>query len=996
MSAQGPAPGQKQRVLYVNSYHPGYTWSDQILEGLNGRLKPAFGERVDLQVEFLDGKRYSSELEGPLGSVLLSFFRAKYAETRFDLLLVSDQDAYNFMRKARKDVFPDVPMIFAGVEQPGDLASHTTGILASTDIRGNIDLIRQVLPAVKRIVVLSDNSVTGQINRALFQKENADLASRCEFLFLGTKPDEVPEKILEAVTRLQPSTDAVFFLDYYSSSSGPVNPAIFIKALTSASRAPVFSHVDLYINYGILAGKMNSGLLQGRQMADIAIGVLRGASIAHLAPQMEVSVPTADYSALARFSIEAARFPEGTRFLNKSENILSRYRWHITVILGFLLLLAVLIVILVFLLRRQKLLEIHARRSAAHFQMLFQNAPVPVACYSTSGKSIGVNDQLTKTLGYTLEDLPDIDAWWQCAYPDPDYRRKNIEAWSAVIEKSRETGEKIQTAEYSIACKDGSIKSLCLSACILEDRIIVSFFDVTDQKRTEEELRNSEENLRITLNSIGDAVIATDTQGVVTRMNPVAEKLTGWGMTEAVGRKLHDVFNNFTADDRKPVQSPVENVVATGKKFGLASHTVLRARNGKEYQIADSGAPILADSGEIVGAILVFHDVTEEYTLQAQLAQSQKMDAIGQLAGGVAHDFNNILSGVMGAAELLKSRIAPDDATSRKYVSLILASSQRAAELTRQLLTFSRKKQAISTVVDVHAAIDDVIALLEKTIDKRISITRNFAEEKALAIGDGSLIRSALINLGINSVHAMPEGGSLVYATKIVQISETIDETGEFELVPGRFLQVIVCDTGCGIPPENLKRVFEPFFTTKEPGKGTGLGLAAVYGTIRQHKGAISITSQVGKGTSVKILLPSAGFEIPGLSAMKEPVRGTGTILLVDDEPIIRATGRAILEQFGYQVLLAENGREAVRVYRENNRRIDLVILDMIMPDMNGRDCFYELKRIRPDVKVLLASGFSKEEDLSEMREQGLAGFISKPYQGAELSQKIAELTRHR
>lgn len=861
--SQEQARGHKKRVLYVNSYHPGYTWSDQILEGLSGRLKPAFGEQIDLQVEYLDGKRYSRQLEGSLGDVLLSLFKAKYADTRIDLLLVSDQDAYNFMRKARNEVFPGVPMIFAGVEEPGELASDTTGILASTDIRGNVDLILQVVPSMKRLFVLSDDTVTGRINREVFQRVTADVASRVEFIFLGTKPDDAPETLVESVARLAPPSDAVFFLDYYSSPSGPVNPAVFIRNLASASKAPLFSHVDLYINYGIIAGKMNSGLLQGQQMADTAIGILHGTSTAHLPLQQEVSVPTADFSALERFSIDAARFPEGTRFLNKPTSLLAAYKWHILVFLVFFILLAALTVVLAFMLKMQK--------------------------------------------------------------------------------------------------------------------------------KAEEELRNSEENLRITLNSIGDAVIATDMQGVITRMNPVAERLTGWHLDEAADRKLDEVFTIVNVNDRKPAQNPVVQVVATGKITGLANHTILLSRTGKEHRIADSAAPILADSGEIVGVILVFHDVTEELALQEQLAQSQKLDAIGQLAGGVAHDFNNILSGMIGAAELLKARIPAGDSASRNFLSLILESSQRAAGLVRQLLTFSTKRQTLSTVVDVHGAIDDTIALLEKTVDKRISISRTFAERKASVIGDGSLIRSAFINLGINAVHAMPEGGSLTYTTQVVQVAGPFDETGEFELAPGRFLQIDVRDTGCGIPPEHLKRVFEPFFTTKDPGKGTGLGLPVVYGTIRQHKGAIRIISQVREGTCVTILLPLVESSAPTRSTSQEPVRGTGTILLVDDEPMIRDTGRAILKSFGYQVLVAPNGHEAVRLYRENSERIDLVILDMIMPDMIGRDCFAELKKIRTDVKVLLASGFSREEDLREMKEQGLAGFISKPYQGVELSKKIAE-----
>lgn len=517
------------------------------------------------------------------------------------------------------------------------------------------------------------------------------------------------------------------------------------------------------------------------------------------------------------------------------------------------------------------------------------------------------------------------------------------------------------------------------------------------EKLSEEQnnTRKLAEYLRVTLDSIGDAVITTDLDGKIVNMNPVAEKLTEYKTDIARNKPLPEVFNIINGETREKVENPAEEVLKYGNKVGLANHTILISKSGKEYQIADSAAPIKKPNGEIIGVVLVFRDITEEYKLQKQLQHSQKMDAIGQLAGGIAHDFNNIIGGIIGAAEVLQYQLKSDE-NSKKYVSMIMNSAERAAELASKLLAFSRRQKAGSTPVDIHHVIKEVVDILKTTIDKRIEIIIDLHAESAWVIGDPSQLQNVFLNLGINSSHALPDGGTIHIRTRNISLSQTYCNTSSFDIKAGSYIEIEVEDNGTGIAKEHLPHIFEPFFTTKEQGKGTGLGLSAVYGTVQQHKGAINVYSEVGKGTCFHIYFPVTEDHPSTPVIVEKPVLGEGTILLVDDEVVIRTTGKALLKEYGYTVYLAENGENALEIFKSKKDEIDLVILDMIMPKMNGRQCFYQLKKIKPDIKIIITSGFTKSGDLADLEKNGLFGFIRKPFRGAELSKIVNEAIKRK
>ena len=374
--------------------------------------------------------------------------------------------------------------------------------------------------------------------------------------------------------------------------------------------------------------------------------------------------------------------------------------------------------------------------------------------------------------------------------------------------------------------------------------------------------------------------------------------------------------------------------------------------------------------------------------LKEQLHQAQKMEAVGQLAGGVAHDFNNALGGIIGAAELLKTgRASPEKQV--YYLDLILGAADRAADLTRKLLSFSRSSPKSFVPVDCADILRESVAILEHTISRGIAVTvENRADCTRLA-GDGSLLQSVFMNLGINAAQAMPDGGRLSFVLHNLEFDDAYCRVSPFKLRPGRYLGIDVQDTGCGIPAEHLSRIFDPFFTTKPAGHGTGLGLSTVYGTIQEHGGAITVYSEVGKGTVFHIHLPLSP-DLTAPAAVEAPVQGgSGTILVVDDEEMIRSTASGMLESLGYTVICAANGKEGLDLFRARGEDIDLVILDMIMPVMGGREAFAQFRLIDATTPILVASGFAKDADWEALRAGGGAGFVHKPFRRRELAEKV-------
>jgi len=399
-------------------------------------------------------------------------------------------------------------------------------------------------------------------------------------------------------------------------------------------------------------------------------------------------------------------------------------------------------------------------------------------------------------------------------------------------------------------------------------------------------------------------------------------------------------------------------------------------------------------SSLVINHFSQIYGLEEKRRLSEQLHQSRKMEAIGQLAGGIAHDFNNMLGGIIGYANLLKRKYGKQKEIT-SYSEVIVTASKRAAELTNRLLSFARKGTYQMRPFDIHGTVDEVARLLERTIDKRIRIWKNLSAEVHVVNGDQMQIQNALLNIALNARDAMPEGGDLIFETHIMENDASETAIRIHGLENGRYIVLSIIDSGHGMDEKTRSHLFEPFFTTKEVGKGTGLGLASVYGAIKDHDGFIEITSAQGKGTTVKIGLPLADCRvIPEILTEMPLVRGKGKILVVDDEEIVRNIARDTLVDLGYSVEVCNDGVEGIDYYRAHSAEIDLVVLDLLMPNKDGYQCFQELRQINPFVKVIIATGFNVRQEKDRSFENKITGLIRKPYDINTLSQAVDKALR--
>jgi PAS domain S-box-containing protein len=522
---------------------------------------------------------------------------------------------------------------------------------------------------------------------------------------------------------------------------------------------------------------------------------------------------------------------------------------------------------------------------------------------------------------------------------------------------------------------------------------------VNEYQKTQDELHATEEQLRIQLYAAAESAqkfaavfenspitiaLTTLPEGAVYAVNQAFTNVFGYEQDEALGKTTVELGLWLQDEDRVAYLQQLS-------KYGSVHNYDIRMRR-KDGEIID--LLFYATMLEIAGKPLVLcavMDMTGQKQLQEQLHHAQKMDVVGQLAGGIAHDFNNMLAAIIGSSEVLKLCISADP-KKHKMVDTIIEAATRSADLTRDLLTFSRKQKGGSAPVDMHDTISSVIALLERTIDRGIEIRKSLTAPNSTVSGDQTQLQNALLNLGINARDAMSKGGMISFATAVIQLDGAVCFSSSLNLNPGRYLKITVSDTGTGMPKEILERIFEPFFTTKEVGKGTGLGLAAVYGTLASHGGGISVQSQPGNGTEFTLYLPliDAGTKEPAL--YEECGSGSGGILLVDDEDALRTVGGELLANLGYRVFLAENGDQALEQFAANRNDISLVILDVIMPSMGGKETFQRLRQLDPDVKVLFCSGFHCDGTAKELVELGACGFIQKPYTLQQMSRIVVSI----
>ncbi|VAW59233.1 hypothetical protein MNBD_GAMMA08-634 [hydrothermal vent metagenome] len=486
-------------------------------------------------------------------------------------------------------------------------------------------------------------------------------------------------------------------------------------------------------------------------------------------------------------------------------------------------------------------------------------------------------------------------------------------------------------------------------------------------------------------------ILRWDQYGVITFFNEYAQKFFGYSEEEIIGKHVVGTIVPESESSGRDLRPLMDDICNNPEQYEYNINENI-TRSGKRVWVAWTNKVLLDDAGKPIGAMSVGSDITRQRLLEEELKQAQKMQAVGQLAGGIAHDFNNLLQGIMGYAEIINAD-NKGNCTAENAIK-ILDTAQHAADLTKQLLTFARKGKYQLADCNLHNLIVDVIIILDRTIDKRIKIEKQFHAREFHVLGDASQLRSSILNLALNAKDAMPDGGTLLFSTSNIVLQKEDINSDEFDADPGEFLSLHIIDTGSGMDKKTLQRMFEPFFTTKEIGKGTGLGLAAVYGAVHLHNGIINCKSVLGGGSDMKICLPMIKHNrsVNNVEIVEKRSNKKISLMLVDDELIVRTYTKILFEKNGHKVTGFEGGCEALNYYKKNWKIIDLVLLDMIMPNMNGHELFVELKKINPNIKAILSTGYSIDSEAQELLDQGILDYIEKPFTVDVFEKKIASI----
>ncbi len=631
----------------------------------------------------------------------------------------------------------------------------------------------------------------------------------------------------------------------------------------------------------------------------------------------------------------------------------------------------------------------------SRYRKLFESTPAGLFLYDNTGKIIQANSvarQLFQSIQWDLQ-AEDYHPVW------------GSELLLSNILKRMGKQQRLSGEEVHIHCPDGEDRylSLFVEPFPLDENgqqgYLCTFFDITPHVKLEKKLTRLTNYFQTIFNNTTDGIVVYDKDNVIIDVNHRLCELSGFSREELLGRGCFHLF--CKKDDPAEDHECVLEQLISGKPMVRGRTVELIRKNGDKWIAEVDGSLLYDENGQFIGTIQILRDVTakvmaerQQKVLEEQLQQSQKMEVIGQLAGGVAHDFNNILTVIKGFADFALMVLSPQH-PAYNYIQKIIAGANSAANLTSQLLSFSRRKVLRLEAVNLNDVVYQSMDFIQRTLGEKIKIEIQTTPEAANVQVDKTAMQQIITNLCINARDAMPNGGELKITTAIRKISRDYPLLPP-ELPEGDYVMLSISDTGVGIPREIQDRIFEPFFTTKKPGRGTGLGLSMVYGLVKQQNGFITVYSEEGKGTEFKLFFPLSS-EVPAPETKKQKranLRGTGKILVAEDEPLVLEVLESTLNQYGYTVLIAKDGKEAWELFQQHQEDISLVIFDAIMPEMSGDELLEKIQHLKPDMPLICISGYS-EEGIHQnfILKEGLE-YLEKPFSPETILQKIKEVLK--
>ena len=621
------------------------------------------------------------------------------------------------------------------------------------------------------------------------------------------------------------------------------------------------------------------------------------------------------------------------------------------------------------------------RQSEGRYRTIFEHTATANIIVDKNHVIRLANSKFEKLAGYTRKELEGKMVWTSFVVEEDLKRMKKYHN-----QRRRKEGAAPDSYEFRCIVRSGETRDLFMSVTMIPgtNESVASIVDITDRKKAEEALRQSEERFRDMARLMPETVFETDERGIITFVNEAAFEKFQYAPEEL--DKGLAITIMVASEDRARATEDIGRVLV-GERIGLNEY-MARRKDGTTFPALVHAATIMKN-GNPSGARGFLIDISDKKILEEQLMRAQKMEAIGTMAGGIAHDFNNLLMGILGNVSLML--LSMD--TSHPFFDRLKNVEEyvrQGSELTKQFLGFARGGKYEVRPTHLGEFIQKSAEMFGRT-KKEIRIHQNIQEGLWIVDVDRNQMEQVMLNLFVNAWQAMPEGGDLYLSTQNVTLGET--EAAPFGMGPGRYVRVSVTDTGIGMDESVRSRIFEPFYTTKGKRRGTGLGLASVYGIMKNHKGFVTVESEKGAGSTFTLYLPASDKTVREERQVSGEIRkGQGTILLIDDEEVILDVGSEMLRKLGYVVITAGGGRAGIEAYRDNRDSIDLVVLDMIMPDLGGRDTFNGLREIRPDVNVLLSSGYSLNGQAKEIMDKGCRGFIQKPFSLGDLAEKIRDI----
>jgi two-component system, cell cycle sensor histidine kinase and response regulator CckA len=978
-----------KRILVLYAYNYSQPAQQRITAGLESARRIANLNPDDYLHEYLD---ISPPKNPEQYSLLRQLLLKKYAGQRFDLIITVFNDALTFILDEGKDLSPDSPCLALYAQERPNLERAGKKIVQSPlyfDVPGTLELALKLFPKTHKVFFVSGKSA---LDMAFEDKARTDFApwqGKLEIEYTGNRS---MDEVLERAADLSPGT-IVIYARVSSDITGKIySPNNVAVMLAKSSNAPVFSLATSQLDTGVVGGSMVDvealSVMLGRTLASY-----EGKGPLTLEPASHFVRPMVNWEQVRRWNISAGRLPADTIILNRPPSLWNQYKMAVVTTLVIFLILFSFIIALAIQNRRRAIAETTARLSEARYRVLIDQAPDAIVVYDVDqNRFVDVNTKAEDLFGCGRDELlnSDLSRFFPPDQPDKQELAANIHEYLA-----RPLTRAALPFERNILNASGS-KTLCevrLVRLPSEKRRLIraSFIDITERKRSEEALRQSEERYRSILWIAMDGFCLTDKDGRFLKVNDAYCRMSGYSEEELKTMYISDVE---ALEAQEQIAAHIEAIIHIGRVRFESRH---RHKDGHLFDVEASVTYRDSDGGQFATFI---RDITERKKseeerekLQAQLHQAQKMEYVGRLAGGVAHDFNNMLGVILGHLDMIMDEVDPAQPLFSELKEIRQA-ADRSTDLTRQLLAFARKQIVSPKVLDLNETVEGMLKMLRRLIGEDIDLA--WLPETGLwpVMMDPGQVDQILANLCVNARDAIEGVGKITIETA----NATFDSeycAKNLDCVPGNYVMIGLSDNGCGMDMETQDKIFEPYFTTKELGRGTGLGLSTIYGIVRQNSGFINVYSEPGKGTTFKIFLPyHPGKDEPMEEKSPEAIltRGGETILLAEDDAAILKVTTMMLERQGYTVLAASTPGEAIRMAEKHDGEIHLLVSDVIMPEMNGREVLKNISALWPNVKNLFMSGYTADVIARHgVLEEGV-DFIQKPFSIMALAAKVREV----